>query len=210
MKKISIQKNGVITNQVELENAAADSWLASHIAMGTFGNPDLFQDQPVLITPAVYEDDVLITPAVYQMEDYVSQEEVLDETDGVTVLVPEIISQRQVLVSVLVTPAEYTVIEEDSTAAVARQILIEDKIKKGQAAKQACENVLNLIGGFNIDRELTFAQKNEMKTLFADAKNALNDFQPGYAKYFINLLTPDGILLTQEMKDLCIELLAGY
>lgn len=112
---------------------------------------------------------------------------------------------------VLVTPAEpFEIIETDITAELAAAALKADKIAKGKAARQTCEEVLDLIGGFNIDRELTFAQKNEMKLIFSDAKQALNDFQPGYAKYFINMIEADGILVTQQMKDLCLELLADY
>lgn len=103
---------------------------------------------------------------------------------------------------------EYEII--DITEQLNKESLVMDKIAKGKAARQACEAVLDLIGGYNIDRNLTFAQKNEMKLIFSDAKQALNDFQPSYAKYFINMIEADGILVTAEMKTLCMELLADY
>lgn len=160
------------------------------------------QFETVVIQEAIYEiQPVLISPVVYEME----QVEIgIDEEEN------PIYEERIKLVDVLVAPQNYEVIIEDVTDEVIKRDLVLEKRAKGKAAAEACNAVLELVGGFNIDRELTFEQKNEMKVLFAEANEALKERQPGYAKYFINSLVPDGILLTQEMKDLCIELLANH
>lgn len=250
MKKISIQKNGIITNQVEMENEQADAWLSEHIAMGTFGNADVYANQPILITPDVYEDQqilvedavtieqeildeeensfdppqfetviitpavyetqsILISPAVYEMESYVITEQVLD-LDGMTIIVEEVLGTRQVLVPVLITPAEYTVIEEDTTDAVANELLKTTKIAEGKAARQVCENVLDLIAGFNLERELTSQQITQMQAMFSNPELALRSSRPSTAKALISAITPDGVLVTQQMKDLCVSLLSNY
>lgn len=193
MKKISIQKNGVITNQAEMEDAQADAWLSSHIAMGTFG-------------AAAYSYESEVTPAVYE-----NGAEILDVGD-VSFDPPQF---EQVLISAAVmqtinVPAEYTVIEEDTTAAIANDLLKAEKIATGKAARKACEDVLDLIAGFNFDRELTGPQITEMQTTFSNAEAALRASRPTQAKGFIQAITPDSVLVTQEMKDLCIELLVNY
>lgn len=190
MKKISIQKSGVITNQVEREAVQADAWLEEHIGAGTFG-------------AAAYSYESEVTPAVYESQ------EILDEGD-VSFDPPQFhnVLITPAIMETINVPAEYEVIEEDTTAAVALEELKASKIALGRAARQTCESVLDLIGGFNIGRELTFGQKNTMKATFADAKSALNDYQPSYAKYFIGLIEPDEVLVTTEMKDLCLDLLA--
>jgi hypothetical protein len=110
-----------------------------------------------------------------------------------------------------VIPSEFEVIGPvDISAELAAEAAKRIRIENGKNAAEACQEVLFLIGGFNMERNLSFAQKNEMKMLFADAKSALNDFQPGYAKYFINAIEADGVLVTEEMKSQCLELLAGY
>lgn len=192
MKKISIQKNGVITNQVELPQVEADAWLSSHIAMGTFG-------------AAAYSYESEVTPAVYESQ------EILDVGD-VSFDPPQF---EQVLVSAAVmetinVPAEYTVIEQDTTAAISNDLLKAEKIATGKAARKACEDVLDLIAGFNFDRELTGPQITEMQTTFSNAEAALRASRPTMAKAFISSITPDSILVTAEMKSLCLELLNNY
>jgi len=196
MKKISIKKNNLITNQIELLEVEADSWLQYHIGLGTFGRAAYSYDQQNELTPAVYEDQEILD----------EEGNSFDPAQFESVLIAPA-TYETVTINV---PAEYEVIEEDVTAEVEEQQFIQQNKDLGRAARNTCEDVLDVIGGFNIRRELTFEQKNEMKAIFSNAKSALNDYQPGYAKYFINQITPDGVLVTQQMKDLCIKLLSDY
>lgn len=216
MKRISIKKNNIVTNQVEMEVAAADEWLQKHLAMKTFGEPARSYEHE--ITPAVYEDqEVVITPAVTeQQEIFDGQGNSFDPPQYETVVItPAVTEIQSVLITPAVTetvnvPAEYEVVEEDITAEVGKKQLIEEKIAKGAAAKTACENVLNLIAGFNLDRLLTAQQISDMQALFSNIESALRASRPTTAKALIQAMTPDEDLVTTEMKELCIELLSNY
>lgn len=74
MKKILIIKQGVVTNQAEFpSDELLQQWLDSHKSMGTFGSEAIYQDQPIIITPAVYEDVVVV-----DQEAVTEQRELLD------------------------------------------------------------------------------------------------------------------------------------
>lgn len=88
--------------------------------------------------------------------------------------------------------------------------LQEEKIAKGRAAREACEKVLDLISGYNLDRQLTFEQISVLQATFASAESALRAGRPSFAKSFITEIEPDGELVTQEMKDGALALLANY
>lgn len=107
-------------------------------------------------------------------------------------------------------PCEFEVQILDNTVEVEKSNLIADKIAKGKAARVACDNVLNLISGFNQERELTQPQIMQMISTFANADTALTKGMPKTAKAAIEAIVPDQTLVTQEMKDLCLELLAGW
>lgn len=84
------------------------------------------------------------------------------------------------------------------------------KIEAGKKAREICQSVLDLVAGYNLDRELTLEQITQMQTTFANAEAALRAGRPTYAKIFISAITADEVLVTQEMKNLCLELLEGY
>lgn len=250
MKKITIKKNGLITNQVELSLTEANEWLDKHLKMETFGKSDQFEKQPILVSPAVYEtqsvlikaevvedqevfdangnsydppqyETVIVEPAIYEDQQVLVQEAVYETEqvlikpavyaeDGVTIVEEAIYETKQVLQDVLVAPAEFEIIEEDITTEITKRNLIKEKREKGRDAREACEAVLDLIAGFNFDRELTAAQIDQMQATFANPEKALRAYRPSTAKVLISNITPDDVLVTQEMKDLCIELLANY
>lgn len=93
---------------------------------------------------------------------------------------------------------------------IATEALKSEKIAAGRAAREACEAVLDLVSGFNQDRQLTWEQVTQMQQTFSNAEAALRAGRPGYAKSFISAIEVDGTLVTQEMKDLCLELLENY
>lgn len=85
-----------------------------------------------------------------------------------------------------------------------------EKIQKGKEAREVCERVLDLVAGYNLDRALTMEQITQMQTTFADAEKALRAGRPTQAKQAITAIVVDEVLVTQEMKGLCLELLAKY
>lgn len=83
-------------------------------------------------------------------------------------------------------------------------------IANGRKAREDCQKVLDLIGGFNLLPGRTSEQAGEMSVTFADAKAKLQDGRPTAAKAAIQAIPVDGVLVTQPMKDLALSLLAGW
>jgi hypothetical protein len=199
-KASEILSIGIFTTMEE-----ANVWIEYNTNFGTFGAPAVYEDVQVLISEEVREDvQVLIEPATFD-EFGVELTPAIYETQNVVVN-PAVYETQ----SVLLTPAEFTIEIIDMADQAANEEATKDKIQLGRAARAACENVLDLIAGFNLDRELTFEQITEMQTLFSNPERALRASRPSTAKVLIQAITPDGVLVTQQMKDLCIKLLSDY
>lgn len=84
------------------------------------------------------------------------------------------------------------------------------KIAAGKAARSVCESVLDLIAGYNLDRNLTAEQITQMQGTFANIELALKSSRPTTAKMLIQQVAVDGTLVTQQMKDDCLALLSNY
>jgi hypothetical protein len=67
MKKLSITKSGVLTNQASFETQEElDAWLNKHIGMGSFGAPR-YETQSVEIVPSTQDEEgTELTPAVFE------------------------------------------------------------------------------------------------------------------------------------------------
>ena len=118
MKQVSIIKNSVVTNQASFPSQEeAQSWLDSHIAMGTFGSPDIYASQEVVISEEVRGPvQVLVSEATYdQYGDEITPAIYTIDLDGV--ISPEVRETQTVLVS----PATYSVEVVDITEQLAAQ-----------------------------------------------------------------------------------------
>ena len=93
-------------------------------------------------------------------------------------------------------------------ARLAKEALVKSLKEAGKKDREMCENVLNLIGGFNRSRVLTNEQITEMQTTFSTIQILLQAARPSSAKSLIQLITPDEVLVTTEMKNLILEELA--
>lgn len=93
---------------------------------------------------------------------------------------------------------------------VTTESIREARIAIGKQNRLACEMVLDLIGGWNSERELSVEDIFSMQTTLANADKALRVYMPKTAKQAIQAIIPDGELVTQEMKDDAILLLADY
>lgn len=85
---------------------------------------------------------------------------------------------------------------------------LENLINEGKKARETCNKVLDLIGGFNLQR--TSSETDALSSNFASAKTFLMEGRPGKAKYQIQQIPVDGVLVTQEMKSLVLSLLNDY
>lgn len=90
--------------------------------------------------------------------------------------------------------------------AILQPILIAEKTRAakkggGSIVRQICTNILDLVAGNNLEKNLTIEQIDQMETDYADVLVALKNFRPDKAKALILALTPDGTFVTQEDKD---------
>jgi hypothetical protein len=58
MKRVTITKNNIITNMVELPDSEAQAWLDNHITRGTFGPVGSYQVSIVDITSEVNQREI--------------------------------------------------------------------------------------------------------------------------------------------------------
>jgi hypothetical protein len=176
---------------------AFNIWFAPYIDNKIFGEADSVKTEIIEISPAVYENG-----------------EEIFELGGASYNPPQ---YSQILVVPAVTETittpiqgDYEVVIEDITEQYNRELLAQEKIAKGQAAREVCQKVLDYVAGANLDRELTIEQITDLQQTFAQAESALRAGRPTFAKIFISAIEPDGVLVTEEIKSNCLELLAGY
>jgi hypothetical protein len=111
---------------------------------------------------------------------------------------------------VVVAPAEYVIEIIDISEELQRSEEVLRKIAVGKSAREACQKVLDLVGGYNLEKELTIEQISQMQQNFANAEMALRSGRPSLAKQLIAMIYPDGVIITQELQNLCLELLEDY
>ena len=130
-------------------------------------------------------------------EELIESLEVISEIVGVS---PEL--QR--------LPKTYEVVITDITNEYQIQQDQNQKILAGKMAREACQMVLDLIAGYNLDRQLTQQQISQMQMDFYNIDQALRASRPTTAKGLIQQIEADGVLVTSEMKASCLELLQDY
>jgi hypothetical protein len=86
----------------------------------------------------------------------------------------------------------------------------ESKQKDGAKKRELCYGILDLISEYNGENSLTEAQLDSMEVSFAQILVALQNVRPVKAKNLITALTPDGILVTQNMKDDILSIFTRY
>jgi hypothetical protein len=106
--------------------------------------------------------------------------------------------------------AEYTVEIEDITLVTEKRESLEDKRLKGANARKACIDALDVIAGYNLDRVLSAEQITQMQSTFGTIQSALMTNRPSSAKALITAITPDGVLVSEAMKEDILEVLKDY
>lgn len=89
------------------------------------------------------------------------------------------------------------------------QSIVNEKGDIGKKLGEDCEKCLNVITGFN-DGRLTGVQLQSLLTTFANINTCLSNKMPKSAKGLILQLQPDRIIVTQQMKDVCLYILKDY
>ena len=91
--------------------------------------------------------------------------------------------------------------DEDIVNGIVAQKQKDDRKFLGKLARDICVEVLDIIAGYNMERELTAEQVDVIQTMFMNIEIALRSARPHTAKAFIQAIIPDGTLVTQLMKD---------
>lgn len=84
-----------------------------------------------------------------------------------------------------------------------------DRKALGKEARRVCDDILDIIGGWNLTRSLTDAQIDEMQLDFIVVDSYLRSFRPYKAKAAIALIKIDNVLVTQEMYDEVMEVFSS-
>ena len=121
-------------------------------------------------------------------------EEVFEEIDGADVTISVLKPLAKVESSDV--SAEYTA----EAAKLARR-------EAGRVARLKCLAALDIIAGWNLERELTIEQISTMQTTFGVILQTLQANRPDSAKALIQDVVTDDILVTQEMKDEILSVL---
>lgn len=195
------------------------------------------QFETVVITPyqAAYDEVILVdeqyVPEAPSMEimEAAHKEVILDESD-IALLVEEYLSDKAALrdsedslnivnnrihswgLINIPQPSIDELVAISSIVLAKKQIDTNKnaKLQAGKKARETCLKCLDIIAGYNLEQELTAEQITEMQTTFAPIQTALMTARPSTAKALITALTPDEILVTQELKDLVLSELAEY
>jgi hypothetical protein len=158
-------------------------------------------EEVVTLEEATYDDQGNeLTPVVTETQYHCPSGS--EEVDGVCLLLTGY--EQVAIMELFEDPAKV----EALAVKQAKDQEINDKINQGRADRLKCEAALDLVAGYNRSNALTIEQINQMQQTFAQAESLLRAGRPDFAAQVITLIEPDGVLITQEMKDNVLELLA--
>lgn len=192
MIKVKVTKNGTLTHGGQFESLElAQSWINEQEQKKSWGIP-------------AHTEQVLVSPESTELQELFDENgNPFDPALFEEVVVPAVYETIHV-------PAEYSVEIEDISAQVEAEAAKVSKILAGQKAREACQKVLDYVAGENLDKELTIQQISELQATFSQAEAALRAGRPTFAKMFISAIEADGVLVSEEMKSTCLELLADF
>lgn len=213
MKKLLVKAEFIVTpyspaiEAIEAIEAQPEKWVK--------GDEVLFEEPMIEVNVGEFETDTSYTyhPAIEAVEGVEGKEEVLEVREW------RVIAQTQGTEEELQKwlegdkhkyPEGYVVEWIDITEEWNKHKAIEEKIELGKRARAACESVLDLISGLNLDRALTVEQITLMQSTFGNIEKALQSNRPSLAKALITQVEADGVIVTQEMKDMSLELLKDF
>jgi hypothetical protein len=87
---------------------------------------------------------------------------------------------------------------------------IRTRLDRGRKVRALSQDLLDLVAGWNMERQLTGQQISDLITLVSPIMEMLQANRPFQAKPLIESLVVDGILITQDMKDQSIALYETY
>lgn len=104
-----------------------------------------------------------------------------------------------------ISVCEYIYEIKDITEQVEKEKRRQDLLKAGDMVKNCCTEITNLIGGYNLYRNLTAKQITEMIKTFAEIDAYLSKNRPFSAKEAMLKVKIDGEIVTQELYDIIMD-----
>ena len=85
---------------------------------------------------------------------------------------------------------------------------INNRIAIGKIDREKCTKALDYISWYNTDKDFSIEQITQMQASFSDAEQALRAGRPSMAIAFISAIEPDGTIITADLKNKVLSLLA--
>jgi hypothetical protein len=204
-KIVTVDKiSGKQTNESELDfadQAHCDAYVAEMVAKNVWGKKS--ETTPASV---VHHVGIPAMPAIA---------EVLDPTTGAVLspaipAIPEVLAFDETIPEKII-PAEYNLIVTDVTAQYILQARIDLLEASGVLNEELCKKCLAIITGHNKERmvlgTLTLPQLQSMLSTYSSILTCLQSNMPQSAKALISAITPDGVVVVQELKDLLLAVL---
>ena len=96
---------------------------------------------------------------------------------------------------------DYTVLKTDITAQVQEEARLANVLAVGEKITDLCNSLSKMVVGYNYTRSLTALQIEEMTTTFSPIVTLVEGKRPFSAKPLIEAITPDGVVITEQMKS---------
>jgi hypothetical protein len=101
----------------------------------------------------------------------------------------------------------YSIEITDVSSQYAAQAAKDARKEAGKIARLKCQDALDIIAGWNLERELTAQQITDMQAAFSTILLTLQANRPDSAKALIQAVEPDETLITEEMKEEILSVL---
>lgn len=97
-------------------------------------------------------------------------------------------------------PEDANILIEDITSEYEASQLRASRLSEGKKARQCCSDILDFIGGYNVERELTLLQIQQLLVDFSSAYSALQANMPRTVRTILSSMSPSE-LISQELLD---------
>ena len=108
------------------------------------------------------------------------------------------------------TYAELIVHYQNALAKTSEVLVRQNLIESGKRMRQSCENVLNLVAGYNNTNLASDTDKTQMSITFAPIVQQLLIIRPGQAKKLITAVDTTGNIYLENLKQILLAELKEY
>jgi hypothetical protein len=106
-------------------------------------------------------------------------------------------------------PNDFSIEITDITLEYEAEQRRQNQINEGKNSRLCCEEIIDLIGGYNLSRAFTSSEINQLLVEFSSINSYLKNFMPRSAKPLIES-SPISSTLTQQLKDDIVAIFTKY